>query len=96
MALSYLGTAQNSELMLWVLESEHAAQFLQRRIRRTPHAVAFWAVVPNQVGGQIGDLLASGHRVAATALLKAAATDCGHILPSFDQIEAIDQRAWRF
>lgn len=94
MQVSYLGTAQHGELSVWVLESEHAAQFLMRRIQRAPQAVAFWAVVPSLAGVQIRDLLATGLRAEATALLKAAATDCGCILqPSDECLPTIDQRA---
>lgn len=86
MQVSYLGTAQYGELSVWVLESEHAAQFLMRRIRRAPQTVAFWAIVPSLAGVQIRDLLALDLRTEATALLRAAATDCGSILPYADDL----------
>lgn len=84
MQVSYLGTAQNGELSLWVLESEHAAHFLLRRIRRSSQTISFWALVPHTVGAQIGELLQLGFRTEATALLKVAATDCGRILRMSD------------
>ena len=94
MQVSYVGTALNDRLTLWVPESEHGSQFLLRRTGREPGVVGFWAIVPKSAACQISNLLGLGCCVEATSLLKATVIDCGQILPPEDEVvPTIDQRA---
>lgn len=77
MQRSYLGIGTTRELQFWTPETPDARPFVLKRARRVRDGVCFWAVVPDEIGGQIEGLLREGRRRQALETLNDSVIDAG-------------------
>jgi hypothetical protein len=80
---SYLGIITPRGLEVLVVETEHAAPFLFRRIARQPlgDAVAFWAVLDEKTARDVTRHIADRRFEAALAQLNIRALHLGTLMP---------------
>lgn len=83
MADSYLGLITRRGLELLVRETEHAEQFLQRRLQRkgTSAAVGCWAILSDEAAERVRRLVLCAWYREALELLNAEAVSLGTLLP---------------
>lgn len=84
---SYLGIITKRGLERLVLETEHAALFLLRRVARLPFgsAIAFWAVLDDNTARLVTTLVAARHFQAALHQLDTRALHLGSLLPPLSE-----------
>ena len=83
MTNSYIGIISPRGLELLVLETEHAALFVFRRLARRclSREIAFWTVLDEKVAGRIALQIQCGEYEMANQLLHVDALDLGTLLP---------------
>lgn len=88
---SYLGIISRRGLETLVLETEHAALFLFRRLARDPagEATAFWAVLDEEAASHVAGHVRRGQFDAAFRQLNTRARDWGTLLPPMEEDEVL-------
>ena len=83
MTNSYLGIVTARGLETLVVETEHAAPFLLRRVARRPfgEALALWAVLDDRVARDLTQHISGGRFEVALRELDARALHLGTLLP---------------
>lgn len=83
MTNSYLGIVTPRGLETLVVETEHAAPFLLRRVARRPfgEALALWAVLDARTARDLTQQITSGRFEVALRELDARAIHLGTLLP---------------
>jgi hypothetical protein len=89
MTNSYLGIISPRGLETLVLETEHAAMFLFRRLARRQfrEATAFWAVLDGKAASDIAGHMRHGQFDEALRQLNSRALDWGTLLPPPEEDE---------
>ncbi len=89
MTNSYLGIISSRGLQTLVLETEHAALFLFRRLARRQfrEATAFWAVLDEKAASNVAGHVRRGQFDEALRQLNTRALDWGTLLPPPEEDE---------
>jgi hypothetical protein len=84
---SYLGIITPRGLETLVIEAEHAALFLLRRVARRPfgEAIAFWAVLDDRTARDVARQINGRHFEEALGHLNARALHFGTIPPPLQE-----------
>ena len=87
MTNSYLGIVTARGLETLVVETEHAAPFLLRRVSRRPfgEAIALWAVLDDRTARDLTQQITSGRFEVALRELDARALHLGTLLPPWQE-----------
>ena len=91
MTNSYLGIVTPRGLETLVLETEHAAPFVLRRVARQPlgKAVAYWAVLDERTARDLTRRIAARQFEEAIRQLHSQALHLGTILPPLLEVELL-------